>query len=247
MTPEMAIPGVAARIARLLDRGKRVLVVTNAAGYPSHADGALRRAWLSFRRGRVISSRATCLAAIAGRDLGCLGVVAPGGSGLSGLAGRDLVELADDPGSYVRADNILFLGSGDWTEARQALLVTALRDRPRPVLVANPDIVATRETGFSIEPGSYAHRLADDTGVVPEFFGKPFANIYDLSFQRLGPGTDRTRVLMVGDSLHTDILGAQAARTGSALVTSHGFFGGFAPAPWVRKSGIRPDYVLDHP
>ena len=88
---------------------------------------------------------------------------------------------------------------------------------------------------------------ADRSGAAPEFFGKPFGNIYDLAFRRCGPGIDKARVLMVGDSLHTDVLGAQTAGIASALVTSHGFFAGGAVERWMDRSGIRPDFLLDHP
>ncbi len=56
-----------------------------------------------------------------------------------------------------------------WTDARQTLLEASLQRAPRPVYVGNPDIVAPRENGFSTEPGSFAHRLADETGVSPQF------------------------------------------------------------------------------
>ena len=65
-------------------------------------------------------------------------------------------------------------------------LEASLRARPRPLVIANPDLVAPRETGLSLEPGYYAHLLADRLGIGPEFFGKPFKNIFDLAFARLG-------------------------------------------------------------
>ena len=40
------------------------------------------------------------------------------------------------------------------------------------------------------------------------FFGKPFPEIYEMALDRL-PGIPRSRVLCVGDALHTDIGGAQ--------------------------------------
>lgn len=245
---ETAIAGVAERIERLRARGKRVLVVTNAAGYPHDLLMArYARLGYGFAPEDVVSSRATLRAAIAGRPLGRCGLMVTRSTGIDDLAGLATTRLAEDPADYAGAEAFLLLGSAEWSEARQSLLEDALRDRPRPVLVANPDIVAPRESGFSIEPGYFAHRLADRTGVLPEFFGKPFASIFDLAFRRLGPGFDRRRVLMVGDSLHTDILGALAAGVASALVTSHGFFAGGAADRWIERSGIRPDFLLDRP
>ena len=112
--------------------------------------------------------------------------------------------------------------------------------------MGNPDIVAPRESGFTIEPGHFAHRCADLTGIDPSFFGKPFANIYDIAFARLG-AVDKGRVVMVGDSLHTDVLGARVAGVGAALVTGWGFWGGADPGPAIRLSGLAPDFLLDRP
>ena len=139
------------------------------------------------------------------------------------------------------------IGSAAWTEQRQALLEAALQDHPRPIWVGNPDMVAPRETGFSIEPGHFAHRLADRTGITLQFFGKPFANIFDLAFQRLDATVPRARIVMVGDSLHTDILGAHAAGIGSALIADYGFFAGYDIADAIKSAGIEPDHILSRP
>jgi len=57
----------------------------------------------------------------------------------------------------------------------------------------------------------------------------------------------RARILMVGDSLHTDILGAQAAGIRSALVTGYGVLCGADVAAAIAHAGIRPDYILPRP
>lgn len=244
---ESAIPGTRERIEDLKAAGKRVLVVSNAAGFPH--DALLEkyaRLGYEFEPGEVITSRSTLLAGLNGRRGGHWGLMATRSAGLRDLEGLSLTYLEEDPAPYHAVDGVLMIGSAAWTEARQSLLEAALRERPRPVLVGNPDIVAPRESGFSTEPGHYAHRLADRTGIPPEFFGKPFANIFDLAFARLGD-VEKTRVLMVGDSLHTDILGARTAGVASALVTCFGFFAGQDAAAAIGRTGIVPDFILDRP
>ena len=130
---------------------------------------------------------------------------------------------------------------------KQAHLERALLDRRRPVLVGNPDIVAPREFGFSIEPGHYAHRLATRIGATPDFFGKPFGNVFDAVMRRLGRAQDPDRIVMVGDSLHTDILGASASGIRSALIEGFGFFAGHSATEAIERSGISPDYILARP
>ncbi len=245
---ETAIEGVAERISDLRELGKQVLIVSNAAGFP-HAALMEKYARLGydFAPEDVITSRRTLLANLNGPAGMRWGLMATPATGLRDLEDLDLIYLEEDPAAYADVDGFLMIGSAAWTEARQALLEAALADRPRRVLVGNPDIVAPRETGFSVEPGHFAHRLADRTGVVPEFFGKPFANIYELAMARLDPMPPRDRILMVGDSLHTDILGAQAAGIHSALVAGYGFFASGDPHAAIAKSGIVPDVIVDRP
>lgn len=245
---EHAIPGVPERVAGLQAKGKRVFVVTNAAGY-SNATLLAKYARLgyTFAPENVISSRMTLLHALTNEPKRHWGAMLSKVAGLADLENIDLTRLEEDRSAYAKAEGFLCLGATEWTEERQALLEEALLAHPRPVLVANPDIVAPRENGFSTEPGSYAHRLADKTGVAPRFYGKPFANIYDLVFERLGGNIDWNRVVMVGDSLHTDILGAQTAGVSSALISGYGFFAGTPVSGPIAQSGIFPDYILERP
>jgi glycerol 3-phosphatase-2 len=51
----------------------------------------------------------------------------------------------------------------------------------------------------------------------------------------------------VGDSLHTDILGGQAAGVKTALIAGYGFFAGNDVEAPIALSGIKPDYILQRP
>lgn len=244
---ETAIEGVPERVARLQKAGKRVMVVSNAAGHP-HADLLAKYARLGydFAPEDVITSRKATLHGLACVHPRKWGLMATESLGRADLEDLDVTYLAEDPKAYDAAEAFLLLGSAVWTEGRQSLLEQALRRNPRPVYVGNPDIVAPREDGFSTEPGIFAHRLADATGIEPVFFGKPFGNIFDLAFERLGI-FDPSRTVMVGDSLHTDILGGQAAKLKTALVAGFGFFAGHDVDAPIEASGIQPDYILDRP
>jgi HAD superfamily hydrolase (TIGR01450 family) len=240
---ETAIPGVADRVRALQSAGKRVLVVSNAAGV--HHDALMAkytRLGYDFAPDDVISSRKALQAGLARQAPRHWGQMVTRGNELEGLQA-----LAEDPAAYDDVEGFVLVGTAEWTEARQALLEASLLRNPRPVLVGNPDLVAPREVGFSIEPGHFAHRLAERTGIVPEFFGKPLHNIYDLAFARLDPRPDPARILMVGDSLHTDILGAHTAGIASALVTGYGFFAGQDADAAIAATGIVPDILLAQP
>lgn len=244
---DTAIPGTPALIEDLRKAGKKVLVVSNAASQQqSDIVGKYRRLGYSFESEDVVTSRATLIAELKSWGNRHWGAMALANDSLNDLGLPHITVLGDDPAPYADVEGFLLIGSGSWTEPRQALLEAALGQRPRPVLVANPDIAAPREGGFSAEPGHFAHRLADSTGVTPAFFGKPFGNIFDLALSRVGE-IDRSRILMVGDSLHTDVLGAQTAGIPSALIADYGFFAGHNVQQAIDAAGIVPDYVLDRP
>jgi glycerol 3-phosphatase-2 len=244
---DTAIAGVPERVAGLQKAGKRVLVVSNAAGFP-HALLMQKYARLGydFAPEDVITSRKATLQALHRAPAMKWGLMATESLGRGDIEAFDMDYLAEDAAVYDAAEGFVLLGSAVWSDTRQSLLEASLRDNPRPVFVGNPDIVAPREEGFSIEPGHYAHRLADATGIEPQFFGKPFGNIFDLAYSQLHT-TDLQRTVMVGDSLHTDILGGQAAGVKTALISDYGFFAGKDVAAPILASGIQPDYILQRP
>ena len=239
---ETAIPGAAACLSALRRAGKRICILTNAASYP--ADTALskyRRMGLDVRREEIVSSRDVALAHLTrvapGRRWGA---IAAEEDGFDDIRDATVFDLLAPGASWDRAEGFLFLSSARWTPALQDRLVQALSRHPRPVVIANPDLVAPRETGLTLEPGFWAHDLQDRTGLAPRFFGKPYPEAFTAALDQLGPG----RYAMVGDTLHTDILGGQAAGLATVLVTRHGIFSGCDVGPYVGRSGIVPDIVV---
>ena len=241
---ERAVPGARERVAAMRAAGRQVLVLSNSATYPKAVTvGKLTRLGLDFADDEVISSREALEEALAAEDPALVwGVAAAGGSGAGALAPRTVL-LGDDPAPYARADGFVLLSSAEWTDARQDLLCRALDERPRRLLVGNPDLVAPREGGLTREPGLFAHDAADRTGVVPEFHGKPFPGVHALARRRLGGARDK-RIAMVGDTRHTDVLGGCAAGWKSVLVTDHGLMRTLDVDAAIRDTGIVPHFVV---
>ena len=190
----------------------------------------------------VIASRDALAIGLAARPEKRWGVMALAASKLEEFP-SDCVALGDDPALYDDVEGFILLGSALWTEARQNMLIDSLTRAPRPVLVGNPDIVAPRESGLSLEPGWYAHDLSHRTNIVPEFFGKPFQNVYEIALSRVDPSIPKHRIAMVGDTLHTDVLGGAAAGVETILITEHGLFAGKDVGVYVEKSGIIPTWI----
>ncbi len=233
----------AERIKAFRNAGKRVFVLTNSASLPSgHYRHHYQDLGYDFEESEIITSRTILTRALPDYDAGMRWAVgAPENAGVGELPCRtqplDEAALRD-------ADGFMLLSSSGWTEARQRSLMDALDHRPRPLLIGNPDLVAPNEAGFYLQPGAFAHEIADALGIQPHFFGKPFGNAFDVIIDALPDGVDRRRILMVGDTLHTDILGGAAAGFATALVTKHGVMRDMDVAECIAASGIRPDLIV---
>ncbi len=244
---ETAISGAPERIAELQQAGKQVIVVSNAASVPKRVLlEKYARLGFSFAPENVLSSREVLLSALGDMHLGHIGMMGLEAYGREDLENLDFSFLTDDPASFDKADSFVLMGAGKWSDVQQTLLENALIRRARPLLVGNPDIVAPRENGLSREPGYFAHQLADRTGVEPQFFGKPYGNAFDMALAKVS-NVDRSRIVMVGDTLHTDILGGQAAGVTTALITHHGALKGLDVDEAIKRSGITPHYIMPDP
>ena len=238
------ITGAAQRVQMLKDMGKNVLVLTNGACFP--VEKALKK-FLGFgiplELTDIVSSRAAMSVAIPSLpDSGFWGVMSAHNSHVETL-GIAWQRLENDASVYDAASGFLLLSTLDWTDDQQMLLEESITKAPRPVLVGNPDIVAPRGRYLSLEPGYYAHKLGSELKIETKFFGKPFANIFDLAFSRV-PNIDPSRVVMVGDTLHTDILGGAAYGIKTALVTDHGLFSGYDHKKFIEQTQIVPDFIM---
>lgn len=237
------IAGAPARVAALQAMEKHVMVLTNGAAFPA-ADALAKygRYGYDFTFETVISSRDITAQHLATLDIKRWAAMAPEGGSNAGL-GVEIDLMEDAPETYTNAQGFLLIGSQSWNDVRQAMLEEALRANPRPVIVGNPDLIAPYETGATLQPGYYAHLLADRIGIEPQFFGKPFGGIFTEAKRRFGEIAP-DRVLMIGDTLHTDILGGAAAGYKTALITDHGMFKGSDVLGYIEKSGIAPDYII---
>lgn len=235
------IPGAVARMAQLRDMGKKLIVLTNAAS-DDHAFAIKKFEGLGFdfTGDEIITSRDVCVQHIhANLPEGRWGAVCKASDTLEDIDLDISAWTADDQPDV---DGFLMLSSERMDDDLMRALETALLSKARPLICANPDLVAPRETGLSCEPGFFAHALADRTGIMPQFFGKPFGNAYQAILDRLG-AVPADRMAMVGDTLHTDVLGGAAAGMRTVLIEDHGLFKGHSVAKYMHQCGIRPDFI----
>lgn len=242
-----AIAGVPERMAALQKLGKQLYVLTNGASVPpEYALQKYRSFGYDFKPENIIASRVALKKYLSEQPKIKWGVMAPEYAEINELC-VDATRLVDDPSQYDFCEGFILLGSELWHEDMQSRLIETLIQNPRPVLVGNPDIVAPCEGGFSLEPGWFAKRIREQSGIQPIYFGKPFQNVYEMVLSQIDPSIPRDRILMVGDTLHTDIIGGAAAGVKTALITGHGLFAGEDVQAYIDASGIVPDYISKDP
>lgn len=238
------VPGAVDRINWLREQGKLLRVLTNGASYPATRTREKYRGWgMEFDASEVISSRDALAVALKRHPDMRWGFAALEGSELHTLT-VNAVQLKDDADDYASCDGFVLLGVGEWSEHRQALLSDALRQNARPLFVGNPDLVAPQVGVFSMEPGWFTHMLVDEHGIEAELFGKPFDNAFELVRHTLPDDLPAHRIAMVGDTLHTDILGGAQAGWKTILITDHGLLKGADVEREILASGIRPDFII---
>jgi len=154
----------------------------------------------------------------------------------------DLKDVADI-NALVLLDDEGFDWNNDITKT-----VNLLRKRNIPVIVANTDATyPTSKTRVSIAIGAVARMIESIVGKQFINFGKPDAQLFMFAYERvqeLAKGITRSDILMVGDTLKTDILGGNKFGLDTVLVLT----GNTQPDDaelLIRSTGIIPTYVCE--
>jgi HAD superfamily hydrolase (TIGR01459 family) len=235
-------PGVLDCMGRLVDRGKRVVLLSNA---PRRSDDVVRRiALIGVPAGlyhAVMSSgeeawqylhdRADPFYAALGRR--CLQIGSERDLEIRGGLGLEFVETPDE------ADFILNTGPAEWedTIADYAPVLEAARDRDLPMVCANPDLVVIHDGKPALCAGALAEHYEKIGGRV-RWHGKPYPSVYDSCLALMGIA-ERRRLLAIGDSLRTDIAGAAGAHIDSLLIAGGVHAGEFT----TEEGALDPDRI----
>jgi HAD superfamily hydrolase (TIGR01450 family) len=246
-----ALPGAAPFLRRLQQAGKRFLIVSNdASRLPATTAARYQRFGLPIAIDQILTS----------------GMLLPAYYASAGLTGaRTIVLGSADSEVYVRDAGGVVVLPGDDTasvvvcadddgypfletvnEVVTVLLRRLSRGQQTRLVLPNPDLVFPRgDDAFGITAGAISvlletvMKLRDPTGqhrFVP--LGKPHAPMFDAAVARF-PDVDRRRLVMIGDQLGTDILGASRAGVDTVLVET-----GVARAADLASSEMRPTWLL---
>lgn len=240
-----------------------IIVLTNGASFDNDKTWAKYQSWgLPITREQIVSSRDAMLNhvipnGVQSKDYPAIGSLSATSFPI-GVDGERRLER--DADFYQETKNFVMLGAVDWSEEDQEALEQAFGKGGRQLHVANPDVVSPHEDSLNAEPGYWTARLIKnvasrlDTGLdaslfpEPLFYGKPYAPAFEHALARLQDlyqrNIDPARIAMVGDSLHTDIIGAGGVGMRSILITDHGLFRDGGAKMAIEKCGIYPDWIV---
>ena len=162
------------------------------------------------------------------------------------------VEEVDDMGD---ADFVMCTGPRQATDTIDdyAAELAVAASRALPMICANPDREVIRGEAREICAGAIAERYETAFEGDVAWHGKPFPSVFDEVLRML-EDPPRERVLMVGDGVHTDVAGAQAASLDAYFVCGGlhaqalGITPGDAPGPsaleaFLSEHGQSPRYA----
>lgn len=217
-------PGVAEVINRLSDEGKLVVFLSNA---PRPSAASITKMSTEFgvhaKEGYFFTSGQLALDIINNSALHF------------GVKDAKIYNIGSDRNNDILA-SVPNLEVTDISDAN-ALLITAYRDEGEdikafdsllkqasimnlPAICANPDIKIINGTKWRYCAGYFARKYEELGGTVI-YTGKPHSLIYEkmaASFYEKRINIPRSRIVMVGDTFETDILGANRFGIESALV-----------------------------
>lgn len=161
-----------------------------------------------------------------------------------GLPTLPISEVQPENFSEISALVLLDEEGFNW-ESDLSKSINLLRHKNIPVVVANTDrTYPVNNNQINIAIGGIANMLEDIVGKRFIRFGKPDVPLFIYAYEKLSAikSIPKDKILMVGDTLHTDILGGNKFGIHTALVLS----GNTLPDQYhflINSSGIIPDYV----
>ena len=163
---------------------------------------------------------------------------------LETIAIKDVdLDALDDINAVVLLDDEGF----DWNEELNKV-INLLRKKNVPVIIANTDVhYPVSKNDVAIAIGGLANLIEQIMGRHFIRFGKPDAQMFMYAYEKACTvkHVERNEILMVGDTLFTDIIGGNKFGMDTALVLSGNTLPDMAKIR-IRSYGIIPTYVCEN-
>ena len=140
----------------------------------------------------------------------------------------------------------IYLDEGEDMEQYDLILKKA-RDLNLSVICANPDIKVTNGDGIRYCAGSFGRRYQNLGGEV-HYYGKPDSKIFEKILAKIDSIgiKDKNKILMIGDTMETDITGAGLVGIDSLLVLSGNGKEAYRNINSTNKYKFKPTWILSN-
>ena len=227
-----ALPGAADFLARLVDTGRRFLVLTNNSIFtPRDLAARLSRSGLQVPEASIWTSALATADFLSGQLPGGSAYVI-GEAGLTTALYEAGYTLTDTDPDYVVLGETRTYSFEAITRAIR-LIGTGAR-----FIATNPDVTGPSPEGPLPATGSVAALITEATGAKPYFVGKPNPMMFRSAMNRIEAHSEST--VMIGDRMDTDVVAGIEAGLDTILVLT-----GSTTAADVARFPFRPGRVLD--
>jgi NagD protein len=229
---EHALPGAADFLARLIERDRRFLVITNNSIFtPRDLSARLAHSGLEIPEEAIWTSALATATFLADQ--------LPGGSAY--VIGDAGVTTALHEVGYTLTDrdpDFVVLGETRTYSFEAITRAIRLIENGARFIATNPDVTGPSEEGPLPATGSVAALITAATRRQPYFVGKPNPMMLRSALNRIEAHSENT--ILVGDRMDTDIVAGIEAGLDTILVLS----GSTRPAD-IERYPYRPGRVLD--
>lgn len=227
-----ALPGAVEFLARLTERGKRFLVLTNNSIFtPRDLAGRLAQSGLELPEKSIWTSALATARFLADQ-------LPNGAAYVIGEAG--MTTALHEVGYTLTERNPNFVVLGETRTYSFETITKAIRliERGARFIATNPDATGPSADGPVPATGSVAALITKATGRSPYFVGKPNPMMFRSALNRIEAHSETT--VMVGDRMDTDIVAGIEAGLDTILVLT----GSTKPAD-LEQYPYRPGRVLE--
>lgn len=248
------LPGVPAMLEGLIAAGKDLYVVTNDA---SKSPQAMADQFPGGANGDILETDRFISSGLMATDF-LVAKVPPGRVAYLGKPSsafyiesspnHQAVPIADcGPGDDVEALVLLDDEGFDWQRDIN-LALNLLRRKNIPAIVANADPTYPVDgKNVAVAVGALGRLLEELAGKRFIHFGKPDAYMFSFALSKARkrrPGLNKRQILMVGDTLQTDIAGGNKFGVDTVLVLS-GNTAAKSAAMRIEATGIIPTFICE--
>jgi HAD superfamily hydrolase (TIGR01458 family) len=224
-----AYPGAAELLDLLREKGITIRILSNSTlqSRKSYAEKLTAMGFTIYESEVITASFATARYLKTLHPISCWVMLK--GEGLEEFNG--LNHDSDDPEYIVMGD---FREGFTFQNMNKAL---RLLQKGSKLIVMIPEIVDNSMGGAELTVGAYGKMLGDAANIEGTYIGKPNKYVFDMTLETMD--IEKNRILMVGDKIATDVVGAKKIGIRSALVKTGEF------KERDLNCDIRPDYIFD--